>query len=188
MTHEELLEECRKILETGRVETPRSWTSTDGTFPLNCDIDEDIALVTVVTSAPDKGVYYSEECVFERISGVWEYLGGRAASMDFPTPVRGTRAELGGTHLRLTGHGLTRRRRPALFPDKRWISTAELQASDEVASLHLDDREIEVPPHGFVSVIWHSLRPARITALDPDAKPLVSLDLNPRTWFEAPDG
>jgi len=187
MTHEELLEECRKILETGRVETPPSWTSTDGTFPLNCDIAEDIALVTFVTSVPGKGVYYSEECVFERIAGVWEYLGGQSASMDSPSPVRGTRAELGGTHLRLTGHGLTRRRRPVLFPNRRWISTAELQASDEVAVLHFDDREIEVPPHGLVSVIWPSRRPAEITALDLDAKPLTSLALNPRIWFEAPD-
>lgn len=187
MTHEELLEECRKILEAGGVTASRPDAPESGTFPLSCDIAEDIAVVTFVTSAPEKGVHYSEECVFERIGDAWEYLGGGSASMDFPCPVRTSRAEMGGVDLRLTGHGLTRRRRPVLFPNRRWISTAELQTSDEVAVLRLDDREVGIPPHGIVSVLWPGLQPATVTALSADGRALASLTLEPRTWFETPE-
>ncbi|MEO3787605.1 hypothetical protein ABGB12_30130 [Actinocorallia sp. B10E7] len=187
MNHEELLRESRRILDEGGVETPAFITPVPGTFPLNCDIDNDVAVVTFLTSAPEKNVHYSEEYVFERIRGTWEYLGGGSASMGLPPPVRRTREELNGLHMRLTGHGLTRRRRHSLFPARRWISTAELQLSDEVAGLRLDDRPVRVPRHGIVSVVWPTLHPATATALAADGRTLASLTLEPRIWTPTPD-
>ncbi|WP_157963837.1 hypothetical protein [Actinocorallia populi] len=187
MTHEEVLRECRRILEDGKVEAPSFTAPVSGTFPLNCDIAEDIAVVTFITSMPDDRSYCSEHYVFERADGAWEYLGGGSASMDSPCPVRLPRTGLGGAHLRLTGHGLTRRRRPALFPERRWIVTAELQLCDEAAALLLNDRPVTVPGHGIVSAVWPTLQPATATALAADGRALSSLVLEPRTWFHTPE-
>lgn len=187
MTHEEVLKECRRVLEEGRVAAPLRPTPALGTFPLNCDIAEDIAVVTFLTSMPDEKSYCSEQYVFELADGVWEYLGGGSASMDSPCPVRLPRTGLGGAHLRLTGHGLTRRRSPGLYPERRWIVTAELQLCDEAETLLLDERPVAVPDHGIVSAVWPTLRPATATALAADGRTLSSLLLEPRTWFHAPE-
>lgn len=187
MNHEELLRESRRILEEGGVQAPSASASAPGTFPLNCDIADDIAVVTFITSVPGKDVHYSEECVFERIQGTWEYLGGGSASINLPSLARLSRTELDGAHMRLTGHGLTRRRRTSLLPSQHWISTAELQLSDEVALLRLDDRPVKVPRHGIVSAVWATLDPATATALTADGRVLSSLALEPRIWTPTPD-
>ncbi|GAA2724842.1 hypothetical protein [Actinocorallia aurantiaca] len=182
MNHEELLRESRRILEEGGVEAPSLPVAASGTFPLNCDIAGDIALVTFISSLPGEDAYRSEEYVFERIRGTWEYLGGGAASMEFPIPVRRSREDLNGTHMRLTGHGLTKRRRVGDLPTEGWISTAELRLSDEVALFRLDDRPVPVPGHGIVSAIWPTLESATATALASDGRTLSSLVLEPRVW------
>ncbi len=187
MTHEEVLTECRSVLEKGRVAEPSFGASGTGMIPLNCDIAEDIAVVTFITSMPDEKSYCSQHYVFELVGGVWEYLGGGSASMGSPCPVRLPQAGLGGAHLKLTGHGLTRRRSPGLYPERRWIATAELQLSDEAQTLLLDERPVTVPGHGIVSAVWSTLRPTTATALAADGRALSSLLLEPRTWFHAPE-
>jgi hypothetical protein len=51
---------------------------------------------------------------------------------------------------------------------RRWISYATMQASARAASVRVADREIPVPWHGRVLIVWAGRRPPGIAAYDVD--------------------
>lgn len=59
----------------------------------------------------------------------------------------------------------------------RWISTADVRVTAAVDSITIADRQLAVPWHGRVAVVWTGPESPRVVALDEYEHPLASVQL-----------
>lgn len=59
----------------------------------------------------------------------------------------------------------------------RWISTADVGVTAAVDSITIADRQLAVPWHGRVAVVWMGPESPRVVALDEHEHPLASVQL-----------
>lgn len=124
----------------------------------------------------------------------WEYLGGGGAIRTATLRERDSAMVLGPAHLLQVDGSCSvrdlvwRARRQLPQPDARsyddvWIGCTALRVATEVTRVRVSGREIAVPGHGHVVVVWkvrgavpHLVRP-QITALDGSGRVLTELGL-----------
>jgi hypothetical protein len=68
----------------------------------------------------------------------------------------------------------------------RWISTADVRVNAQVESIVVDDRQLAVPWHGRVAVVWTGPQPPEVVALDRHGHPLASVLLPTAPWEPNP--
>ncbi|MCE5290844.1 MAG: hypothetical protein LLG14_16620 [Nocardiaceae bacterium] len=147
----------------------------------------DVAGDTAATMFLRRGV----GCVHEEIhvlalrDGQWRMLGGGGGSHGYDEDLLTDRPRLIPEVLQNLGHILSgidpqvmvarsgpggildSRGRHSLWPwHGRWISYSIMQASAQVESVHVGDREIAVPWHGQFLTVWAGRRPPKLTAYD----------------------
>lgn len=126
------------------------------------DADAGVAAVWLVRRAgsPDSR---DETCLFERIGGRWRYRGGGGGSgtellqADRPSASQAVPASmitsLSGSAVRSRGDREAEGGRPD-FTHVGWVACAMFRVAAEVHHLQADARQIKVPQHGYVIVVW----------------------------------
>jgi hypothetical protein len=155
------------------------------------DIDPDAGIAAIWlerrTRLPGGGI--EEICSYERISGNWRYIGGSGSNSGKFAPAGRRSSAVTGpgsmlTHLG-TGAGRSSADREAhgdqLDPSRAgWIGATTFRAAAEITHLQVGTRQIEVPEHGHVVVVWKApptwrARRPPIAALGADGSTLSEL-------------
>lgn len=158
------LVESRKLIEQGAPDTPFRLSRRRRFIPLAVDVDHDVA-ATLFVRRGVSGNPNLEAWTLERRDGAWVVLGGGGG--DGHDELFAPRDAMEGHHRHLGG-GWTLRDADRLMPwPRRGISHAELRLGAQVAALQIDDRRVEVAPHGVAIVVWRSPKPPAIRLLNP---------------------
>ena len=148
--------------------------------PLAVDVDGDVACTLFARRSV--GHVAEETWTLARRGQEWALLGGGGGGFEEDALAdRPDRAALGG-HLVGNGGGATIRNAGRLMPwGARYVSYAVLRASREVARVVVGARELPVPRHGHLVVVWAGRQPPTATAWSADGRPLGGrrLDLRP---------
>jgi len=158
------LVESRRLIADGVPDTP-FWLSRRRRFiPLAVDIDGDVA-ATLFVRRGVSGNPHLEVCTLERQEGDWVVLGGGGgAGHDELFEPRAAMEE----HIQRLGGGWTLRAGDRLLPwPRRGISHAEMRFGAQVAVMDVDQRRIQVAPHGVAIVVWRSRTPPTIRLVAP---------------------
>lgn len=126
------------------------------------DVDADAGVAAVWLARRAGGPDAAEEvCLFERVGGSWQYLGGGGGG-EFLLTGRPSASRAGPASLMTSWSGCSVRSsadrdaqgHPGDLTDVGWVACAMFRVAAEVAYLQVGARRIEVPGHGYVIVAW----------------------------------
>jgi hypothetical protein len=144
------------------------------------DVSEDVACTRFVRRGV--GCFWDDTHHLARDGDGWKLLGGGSGSTGGPWSTdefEQARYRLPAGCVTAPGHGATTRDSDRLLPwGARWVSSASLLAGPEVATIVVDGRrELTVPEHGHLVVVWGSRKPPRVVARDVGGRELTDLVL-----------
>lgn len=132
---------------------------------LAVDRNEDVA-ATMFLRRGVNGVPEIDVHVLELTDNGWRMLGGGSGPGGHAlTP----RPHLADSDTPGKSHGSGK-----IARQDNWIRWAELRLVEEVALLHVDDRQLPVPAHGVAVVVWTEQAPS-VMAIDSKGVPLGSV-------------
>ncbi|MGK5684735.1 ferrous iron transport protein A [Actinoplanes sp. URMC 104] len=172
--------ESLRLIEHGLPGGPVRLSRRRRFAPLAVDVDGDVAATRFVR----RGVacFWDETHLLERHrSGAWHVLGGGGASSHDPWTAEAFRAERDAVApgALATRGGASVRRDSRRTP---WVRSAEVLAGPGVTVVRVADRrELLVPEHGRLVVVWASHRPPRLST--PDGFTLVPDDRAAPAWY-----
>ncbi|MCP2343708.1 hypothetical protein [Actinomadura rupiterrae] len=186
---EELTRSCLRWLTAGMPDDIRPELTDDRDYqPLGIDQVGDVAVVAVLrwwngppghSSAPPetqarRPFALADVRRFCKPEGTWLPLGGGGGpAPDYPLAPRRASRALGG-HVRVKGTGRT-----LAEPLGYDMMHAHLLVSAEVAHLRVADRELDVPFHGNVFVVWSAQDPVPVVvASDTDGIALAEMEIS----------
>ncbi|MGY1848177.1 MULTISPECIES: hypothetical protein [unclassified Blastococcus] len=153
------LTESIALLERGVPDSPPRISRRRRFAPLAVDVDGDVACTLFARRSV--GCAVQEAWVLVRRGAQWSLLGGGGGGgfEDDDLADRPAAAALGG-HLLWRGGGSSLRNAGRLLPwGARYVSYAVLRASAEVDRVVVGPREIRVPRHGHLVVVWDGVPP-----------------------------
>lgn len=172
-----------------------------GVVVVASDVAADAGVAAVWLTRPARGPGTgNESCLFERVGGSWQYLGGGGSGEELPLTGRPSASRAGPASMMtsLSGSaGRSRSDREAQgaergFDRVGWVACAMFRVATEIAHLQVAARRIEVPRHGYVIVVWKAppspVSPPRppIAAISEDGRRLTELGptehLDSLTW------
>ncbi|MCZ2803888.1 hypothetical protein O2W18_02090 [Modestobacter sp. VKM Ac-2983] len=180
------LAESIALIEQGVPEAPPRLSRRRRFVPLAVDVEGDVACTLFARRSV--GHVAAETWALARRGQEWAVLGGGGSSLDEEDLTdRPGAAALGG-HLIRTGGGSTLRNAGRSMPwGARHVSQAVLRASSAVDRVVVSGREIPVPRHGHLVVVWGGKQPPTAEALTSDGRQLVTLRVDRRTrlpeWY-----
>jgi hypothetical protein len=163
----DIVQESVALIEAGRAEPVRSLTRRRRFAAMAVDVSDDVA----VTMFARRGVgcVHQEMHVLALRDDGWTWLGGGGGSSDErlladrPAALSG-RSWLGpdapvSTNARIiaslgVGGSLDDGSQDEPSDGGRWISHSAIRVSAEVASVEVFDRNLDVPWHGYLLVVW----------------------------------
>ncbi|MEU2351069.1 hypothetical protein [Modestobacter sp. NPDC049651] len=175
------LAESLALIEHGVTADPPRLSRRRRFAPLAVDVDGDVAC-TLFTRRGVAG-FSRETHVLARDGGVWRSLGGGGVDGEDDDGLgdRPPAAELGG-HLVVGGTGSVARSSGGLLPGRaRYVHDAELRASREVVRVVVGARELDVPRHGQLVVVWSGRRPPAAVPVLADGRRLPGVPLELRS-------
>lgn len=188
----DVLAESIALIETGRAEPVLRLSRRRRFAPMAVDVAGDVA--ATLFARRGVGRIWKEIHVLVLRDGEWTWLGGSSGDSDpelmadRPAVLReyfvigeeavqgvdpravGVIVSGGGVLDDCGGSGGFRRR-------ERWISYAELRVNAQVTSVRVGGRELVVPWHGHVMVVWSEREPPRAVAVDEGGKSLAEVQL-----------
>lgn len=183
------LTESLRLIESGEVIPVVSRLSRRRRHaPIAVDVAGEIAVTVFVRRSV--GCSVEETHVLARHGGEWFLLGGGGgpaaddALHDRPAELSQEPWALPGVDPRLValeGSGGCRdtRAKNLWRPFGRWINYSTVRVSADVARVVVNDRQIAVPWHGRVVVVWQGRRPQEVVLLDYDGASLGRAKLRP---------
>jgi hypothetical protein len=169
--------ESRALIASGSPQAGQPISRRHRFAPLAVDVHGDIA-ATLFLRRGVNGETWLDTWVLEQRDGQWFLLGGGSGNGadDFLTDRRPAE-QLGGL-LQAPARGGVRRRTSRWWVGAaRVVSYANLLVATEVERLHIGGREVPVPDHGHVVVVWATRTAPEVTGLDAEGAPLATLAL-----------
>ncbi|XVU28893.1 hypothetical protein ACQPZJ_18085 [Actinoplanes sp. CA-054009] len=172
----DVLGESLKLISDGLPEGPVRLSRRRRFAPVAVDVSDEVASARFVRRGV--GCFWDDTHRLVRKGSEWTLLGGSSGSTGewwSSDEFERARNRLPTGGLEVQGHGGNSRDSGWRT---RWVRTAELLAGPEVSRIVVDDRrEMTVPGHGHLVVVWGTRRPPRITACDADGRGLTNLVL-----------
>ena len=173
-----------------------------GVVVVASDIDADAGVAAVWLTRPARWPdIMNEACLFERVGGSWQYLGGGGSSgeelllADRPSASRAGPASMMTSLSGSAGRSRSDREAQGAqrgFDRVGWVACAMFRVATEIAHLQVGARRIKVPRHGYVIAVWKAppspVSPPRppIAAISDDGRRLTELGptdhLDSLTW------
>ncbi|MGY1748310.1 hypothetical protein [Modestobacter sp. SYSU DS0511] len=180
------LTESLALLEHGLPEAPPRLSRRRRFAPLAVDVDGDVACTMFARRSV--GYVAEETWALVRRGQEWVVLGGGGSGLEDEDLAGRPDAVTQGGHLRWTGGGSANRSAGRLMPwGARYVSYAVLRASSAVDRVLVGPREIPVPRHGHLVVVWGGRQPPTAEAVAADGRRLVSQRVDRRTrlpeWY-----
>ncbi|MGY1839910.1 MULTISPECIES: hypothetical protein [unclassified Modestobacter] len=185
MTYDALAESIA-LIEGGVPEAPPRLSRRRRFAPLAVDVDGDVACTLFARRGV--GSVAEETWALVRRGQEWALLGGGGGGLEDEDLADRPDAAAQGGHLRWTGGGSAARNAGRLMPwGARHVSYAVLRASREVDRVVVGAREIRVPRHGHLVVVWGGKQPPTAAAVAADGRRLVVLRVDRRSrlpeWY-----
>ena len=167
------LAESRRLLEDGLPAGPVRLSRRHRFAPLAVDVDGDVAATRLVRRGV--GFFWDDIHVLTRDrAGGWQVRGGGSGGSGEPWSTEAfaqARVVLAGGAIVDEGG--------AAVNVPPWVETAALLLGPDVAAVRVDDRrELAVPAHGRVVVVWASGRSPVVSAVGADGSRLGARKLN----------
>lgn len=188
MAYDALTESLRLIESGGPVPVVSRLSRRRRHAPMAVDVAGDMAVTVFVRRSV--GCNVEETHVLARHGGEWFLLGGGggpAADDAFDDrPAELTQEPWGslGENPRLvaiegSGGCTDTRARNLWRPGGRWINYSTIRVNADVSRIAVNDRQIAVPWHGRVVVVWPGRRPREVVLLDDAGASLGRATLQP---------
>ncbi|MGY1843184.1 hypothetical protein [Modestobacter sp. SYSU DS0875] len=182
----DVLAESVALLEHGLPEAPPRLSRRRRFAPLAVDVDGDVACTMFARRSV--GFVAQETWALARRGQEWVVLGGGGGGFEDDDLADRPDASVLGGHLVVTGGGSANRSAGRLVPwGARYVSYAVLRASSAVDRVVVGAREIRVPRHGHLVVVWGGKQPPTAEAVAADGRQLVSQRVDRRTrlpeWY-----
>ncbi|MCZ2817544.1 hypothetical protein [Modestobacter sp. VKM Ac-2984] len=180
------LAESIALIEHGVPEAPPRLSRRRRFVPLGVDVDGDVACTLFARRSV--GHVARETWALVRRGQAWAVLGGGGGGLEEDDLTDRPGAAVLGGHLVWTGGGATARNAGRSMPwGARYVSHALLRAGPAVDRVVVGGREIRVPRHGHLVVVWGGKQPPAAEALTSDGRRLVSLRVDRRSrlpeWY-----
>ena len=180
------LAESLALIESRRAEPVRSLSRRRRFAAMAFDVAADVA--ATMFARRGVGCIWQETHVLALRDGQWAWLGGGGVSSDedlladrpvvlpgYLTMGREAVTAADPRVIVVSGSGgvLDGGDEPDRRPDNgRWISYADVRVNAQVTSVRVSDRELRVPWHGHVLLVWCEREPARVVAQDDGGRAL----------------
>ena len=184
------LAESLALIEAGTQPTARRLSRRHRFAPLAVDVEGVVAATMFLRRG--SGDDWLEIWVLERRAGEWHVLGGGGGTGGDDVLAGRPTQPAHGPQLHLNGSGWVRRTRGGRLWSAPGVTYAHVRAAHGVAALRVFDRELAVPDHGNLVVVWTRRRAPRAEALAADGTVLGSQRLtgsprhpSGRGWWRA---
>ncbi len=164
--------ESRKLIAEGLPSRPVGLSRRHRFAPLAVDVDGNLAATRFLRRGVSS---YSDDThlLVRGADGLWRVLGGGGGETGEPWSTDAflaARVALAPDELEIEGGA-------GVSHGSSWVSSAQILAGREVASIRVGARELVVPAHGRLVVVWSAPDPPVVTANDAEGRELTTVVL-----------